>query len=148
MSQPQWKMIAGSDRHAIFEDQTGVYEPEMEVAEEIGEKDGEPQFQVHRFILERQKIVEKDGTHYLVPMSYKPDYPHPIDDYEEWFVENLEEVASSSGASLDEITKALCSADPKMRALVYDSIGGHWGYDNLDTDPIIISESQLNERWS
>lgn len=141
--QPEWKLVYASDCEAVFTDATGVYAPEMEHADEL-EGEDDSTFYVYRFPLERQKVVGD----YLVPYSYDAaTYPHPLPQYEEWFADNLDHVASSSGLTRDALVEMLCSDDPRQLAHAYDAIGGHYGFDNFDGYPLTLTAEQFSKRW-
>lgn len=133
-AQPKWKLLASTDRSAIYIDETRAYAPEMEVAEELNEESEERV--VYRFMLERLKLVEHhDRKLYLVSEHWREDWPHPVHQYEEWFVDSLDDIASSIGSTRKALVEALISADPQHRAVAYEAIGGYHGFINLDHDP-------------
>jgi len=155
MSQPVWKTIYNTDHSLLKEDTTGVYPPELEIAQEYEDESARggrrTKFMLYQVPLERQKLVphEKvEGKYYLVPFKWDPSWSHPVKNYEEWFVKDLKSVAQSMGTSLEELVDALCSDDPKDLAFAYEAIGGHHGYDNFDSSPIILTENKLNKRWA
>lgn len=133
--QPKWKLLTSTDRTAIYVDETGTYDPEMEVAEELDEESEERT--VYRFTLERLKLVEHhDRKLYLVSERWRDEgWPHRIHQYEEWFVDSLDDVASSIGSTRKALVEALISAEPQHRAVAYEAIGGYHGFINLDHDP-------------
>lgn len=146
MSQPKWKTVFNTDYSRLQVDTTHVYEPELEIADEIGEG----KYQLFRFPIDRLKLVrdEKDKNKmYLVSHKYDRSYPHPLASYEEWFAEDLNRVASSAGVSLDSLIQDLISADVRRRAAAYENIGRYHGFLNFDEQPRILTESQLNKRW-
>jgi hypothetical protein len=146
MSQPTWRTLTATDYSRIEVDETGVYAPEMEIAQDL--ENGS--FEVFRFSLDRLREVagEVSGKVYLVTERYRPDWPHPLPAYDEWFAKDLAEVATSHGTTEEELRAALCSEDPKDRGWAYESIGGHWGFVNLDTDPLILTAEELDQRWN
>lgn len=140
MSLPQWKVVVQSDFYRIENDETGVYEPEMEVVDEVNERS----FLLYRFPLEKQKKVGP----FLVPFKYqKETWPFPTKLYEPWFVSGLESIAASFGASKLDLVMALCSEDPIERAWAYQAIGGHYGWLNFDGYPTVMSSEGLDKRW-
>lgn len=142
MSQPEWKLLTSSDHFAIYTDTTGVYDPEIEVADEYF--DGEPKWLIHRWPLERLKwATDDESNRYLVPCKYDASWPHPVHMYQEWFVEDLASVASSAGQSLAELQDALTSDNPMTLASVYMDIAGHHGADNFDSYPRTLTESEF-----
>lgn len=145
MSQPKWKLLWSTDYSAVWLDETGVYDPEMEIAQEY-ERNGKTRFQVYRFSLDKQKAVRREGVVYIVPARWDETWPHPLPDYEEWFIGDLARVASSIGATENEMIEALTSDDVNDRAGAYESIGGYHGFDNLDQYPQDLSERELERR--
>ena len=138
--QPQWKFIANTgdanplDYGGIFVyvDETGVYDPEMEVLFLDDEEEEETTYTVHRVSLERLKWV--DG--FLVPHAYsRTDCPHPIARYEPWFRDKLKEIASSVGVDPRDLENAFASADPLELARAYEALGSYFGWTELDHDP-------------
>lgn len=143
MSQPEWRTLYQTDYSMVQIDKTGVYAPEMEIAQEIGGG----KWQVFRFSLDKLKKVKHDGKVYLIPDKWDASWPYPASSYEEWFAKDLPQVANSIGAEVSELRTALCSKDPKQRAWAYESIGGYHGFDNLDSYPETYTEDEFNERW-
>lgn len=151
--QPQWELIAQlGDKNPldyggyfIYRDKTGVYEAEGEWLE-VSEDEENPSWVIYRFILGRC-IVK--GV-YLLPFKYGPSGPHPIGDYDEWFNNGLESVASCIGTTVDELRDYLCSADPVRRAWAYREIGLYHGFENLDVVyPLIFTDrKKVEKRYS
>jgi len=147
MSQPEWKLLWASDYNAVLEDATGVYAPEMELAQEY-ERDDETRFVVFRFDLPRLKREkDEEGNEYIVSEKWSEDWPHSLSQYEEWFIKDLASVASSAGSTKEELIEALTSAEVGDRARAYEDIGGHHGFMNFDGYPLDLSEEELEERW-
>ena len=140
MAQPKWKEIQSADYFRILKDETGEYVEEVEVVEEVGDE----KFLLFRFPLDRLKFVRG----YLVPEAYKKSWPHALPEYVEWFSKDLDKVAQSVGAKVEDLEKALCSADPKRRFSAYEAIAGYHGLENFDSYPIELTEDELDERWS
>ncbi len=147
MSQPKWKLLWATDYNLVLEDTTGVYAPEMELAQEY-ERDDETRFVVYRFDLPRLKREKDDeGNEYIVSEKWDENWPHALSQYPEWFMENLSSVADSIGSTRGEMIDGLTSADVNDRAWAYEAIGGYHGYMNLDGYPLDLSEAELEERW-
>lgn len=144
-AQPKWKTISKTDDELVQVDETGVYPPEMEVAQEnyTGRDDDDGRYQVYRFALDRLKWVKG----YLVTERYQPDWPHPVHMYQEWFTDSLPAIAESVGMPETELTELLCSEDPMARAHAYSAIGSYHGFANLDSYPLDLTETELNNRW-
>ncbi len=153
MSQPVWELVYASDYSALYRDTTGVYPPELAIAQTNDDHD-EDDFEsvaayVYRFPLERcWQVSEHDASDgstrtFLTDMNperavktgnpYK-DLPYPLSTYVPWFAKHLESVASSVGETIEDLTAQLCTDDPAMLARAYESIGGHSGFNNFD-DP-------------
>jgi hypothetical protein len=155
-AQPKWKEIAQlGDVHPIdyggyfiYEDETGVYEPEGEYLESPDSDDAPEGWTVYRFTLERKKIFEDEETHqlYLVPFRYDNTWPHAVSQYDEWFHKDLAAVAQSSGIELKALRESFCSDDPKVRAWAYREIGQYHGFANLDAYPLQFKERRHIER--
>jgi len=146
MPQPEWKILYSTDYSCVYEDSTGVFAPEMVVAQEY-EDQGETKFQVYRFVLERCKTIEDTETHkvYLLPYAYAYDWPHPFRSYDEWFHKDLHNVAESVGSSVQALRVALCSEIIGERAWAYEAIGGYHGFDNLDSYPRTLTEEEWDK---
>lgn len=146
MSQPKWKLLWSTDYSALFVDETGVYDPEMMIAQE-SDDDGKTKFQVFRFSVDKQKEVRKGNTIYVVPDRYDESWPHPIKVYEEWYIKDLKKVANSVGGSVEELIEQLASDNPSTRSGAYESIGGYHGFMNFDQYPETWSEKKMDKDW-
>lgn len=139
-AQPDWEIVWSTDCTALYRDKTGVYPPELMVAEEIDpdEEDIETTAAcVYRFPLERcWTVIDDDGTWYITSQDpIKAWLSDPLRSYEPWFAKSLGSVADSIGSTLTEIVDAICSDDVSKLAWVYESIGGYHGFDNFDGYP-------------
>ena len=56
-------------------------------------------------------------------------------------------VAESSGIDLRKIRQDAWSSDPMLRALVYELVGSHYGWHELDQYPFELTYSALVRRW-
>jgi hypothetical protein len=144
-NQPKWRTVVRADHFQVSVDDTGVYEPEMEYAQELDDEG--TKFKVYRFSLERMKELWADGHPYLVPMSYDLSWKYPIHMYEEWFIKSLSKIAASVGRTVEELRNDLCSDDPKHLMWVYEAIGGYHGFDNLDSYPLALTADEIDARW-
>lgn len=102
-----------------------------EVAQEYDD-DGRVMFQLYRFpldkcVLRKGKILDAHGN-------------------EEWFSDDLKSIAQSSSMSVAKLAKALCGRNPVARFWAYYDIGGHFGFDNLDSYPLNLSEKEWEKR--
>jgi hypothetical protein len=147
--QPKWELIANlGDVHYldhggyfVYRDKTGVYPEEAELLV-VGDSD---EYTIYRFSLERLKMVKG----FLVPIGYRPDWPHPVERYDEWFHEKLGDVADSIGTTKQELEKAFTSANPLERAHAYRAIGDYRGFENLDSYPLAhTSREEVARRYS
>ena len=68
--------------------------------------------------------------------------------YPEWFVKHLSDVASSAGTTVRELRADLSSKDPSRRARAYEDIGGHFGFDNFDSYPLVMGYKEFEHYWS
>jgi hypothetical protein len=149
-----WKTLYQTDSEWLRCRKDGS-EPTLEIAEEIGtyeddEGSERTKFQLFEFPVERFKLVpdpEDPRVTYLVGERYESSWPHPLKDYEEWFADDLAEVAGSAGRDPLELAKAFTSPDPKVRAGAYMDVAGHHGVVNFDNYPREINEPELDERW-
>lgn len=114
--QPTWRTVYATDYSALFVDETGVYDPELQIAQEYEDEDGDQRWQVYRFPLDRLWTVddpESDLRPYLVTVDPKrTDLPHPITNYVPWFAKYLHSVAQSVGSSVADLQSALTCDDP------------------------------------
>jgi hypothetical protein len=141
MGQPEWKLAHPmGDLGNVYVDTTGVYAPEMEYHDD----DGEGGTLVYRFSVERVSLIpvdedDPDGEKMCIPFGYaerEDDLPHALRQYREWYCDDLDAVARSAGRdSADDIREALASEALMTRVHAYMDIGGHFGYDNLDSYP-------------
>lgn len=143
--QPEWRVLKElGDIGLIFEDATGQYEPEAEVWSEYETERGKTRFSVYRFDLPRVSFYK--GM--IIPYGFhkRTDLPHPIVMYAEWYSEDLSDAARSHGVTKAALVRDLVSKDPVRRFWAYYTIGGHWGFNNLDDYPLDLSEKELEER--
>lgn len=169
--QPEWKLIAqlGDENpvdhggYFIYEDTTGVYDPEGEILLSPDDDDAPEGWTVYRFSLDRLKIVEEHteaepnvSRFYLVPFKYNEnrdkwgtrEWPHPISSYDEWFHKDLRGVASCCGYDLIELRQMFCSEDPRVRARAYQAVGDYHGFENLDSYPLHFKKrAEVEQRY-
>lgn len=132
----------GADYFSVFVDETGVYPPEMVLAQDVA--DDASKFVVYRFPLERFKVVKRSGSNFLVNDAWRPDWPHNTASYEPWFLNDLDDVASSCGRTKADIIKDLVDADPMRRSRAHEDIGGYFGFDNFDHYPRVMTEKKMS----
>lgn len=146
--QPEWKFVANlgdvnpldHGGRFVFVDETGVYEPEMEIYDPDTRE-------VSRFSLDR--MARLNGGRRLIPYSVTiPEYlPHPLEHYVEWFSDDIESIASTAGLEPDELRRLFCSVDPLERAQAYMALADYHGLDNLDSYPLVLSRKEARERY-
>lgn len=152
-NQPRWKLIVNLGDvnpieyggYFIFKDTTGVY-PEEAIFLDSTPDDKSGAWIEYCFTLDRYKLVEVDldettKKSYLVPFNYNKEWTQPISAYEAWFVNDLDSIASSVGSTREMLIEMLCSADAINRALAYRDIGAYFGFENLDSSPLIFNKA-------
>jgi hypothetical protein len=60
---------------------------------------------------------------------------------------NWQAVTTSQGAYPTTLQKDARSKDPMLRALVYEMAASHYGWHELDTDPLVLTNAELSKRW-
>lgn len=60
---------------------------------------------------------------------------------------NWQAVITSQGAHPSTLQKDARSSDPVLRALVYEMVASHYGWGELDTSPIVLTNAELRRRW-
>lgn len=153
MSQPQWELIYATDYSALYRDTTGVYDPELMIAQTVDDADEDDieatAAVVYRFPLKRcWQVIDDDGTWYLTEQNptRAAELPHGLRAYQPWYADDLRHVADSVGCELSGLVADLCSDDPKMLAGAFEAIGGYHGYDNLDSYPEEWTTTEF-EQW-
>ena len=147
--QPTWKRVGTigdinfveHDGGPVFVDETGVYPPELEYVQRMPEGDAF----VYRVSLENLKL-SPDGK--LIPARYDSTWPHPIEDYTEWFDRDLESVARFAGTTRAHLVEELTSPQPIARALAYETLAQYHGWENFDNYPLHLSSKKLEERYA
>ncbi len=142
-NQPIWSTAFCTDSRRLLVDTTGVYDPELEVAQEL-EDEEESKFLLDRVCCPRLKVVDDC----LVPFRYETSWPHPLRNYVEWFADSLGAVASYCGIPREVLRQNLCSEDALTRASAFEAIGSYHGYENLGSEPLTLTEDELNQRWA
>lgn len=92
---------------------------------------------VYRFDIPRCTFI--NGV--LSDNEFHPNHPA-------WFADSIGKIAECSGALRRELIDELCSSGPTSRAMAYQDIGRYHGFDNLDSYPITLTESELAARYS
>jgi hypothetical protein len=151
--QPKWRYVANlGDVNPVdyggqflFVDQTGVYDPELEILESPDRDDAPEGWTVYRVILDRCHEVwdEESDAHYVGDNKFHPDHGA-------WFgsAQDLKSVASSMDIEVAELRRLLCSADPKERAHGYLALIGYYGAHEFDQYPLQFTKrSEVNKRY-
>jgi len=147
-TQPKWELLANIgdcnpvDYGGVFvyRDTTGVYPPECEVLEPIGEGEHrEPiEWRVYRFILEKcswENEVLSDNRF------------HP--ELSAWFADELESAARYVGVPSDGLRRYLCSDDSLERAEAYRALYDYHGLDNFDSYPLTFTDrDEVEKRYN
>ena len=156
VSQPLWKYVTNlGDASPIeygglflYEDETGVYPPELEKLEEPRAEDARrKRWTVRRVTLDKLQIVRREDTLYLVPAAWDATWPHPLPDYVEWFASDLSSVAACMGTTRDELEQAFCSDDSASRAWAYQCVYDYHGWDNGDAYPLTLTRKEVAARY-
>lgn len=142
-NQPQWELVHATDYSALYRDATGVFPPELVIAQTCDDVDEDnieaTSAYVYRFSLDRlyQHADDNGGTYLANEHGNR-----------EWFQTchgGLQAVADSIGSSLADLVADLCSDDPRRLASAYEAIGGYRGYENFDSYPQEWTEHEFAE---
>lgn len=113
-----------SDSTRLRVDLTQRYDPELDIAEDDTDAGTPYAFTVYTIVME--------------------DY-----DGDEWFTDDLEDVARSVGGEVDEIDENLRSDNPNARASAYQDLVGYFGPVEFDQYPITFrTEKEFDWWWS
>lgn len=154
--QPVWKYVANlGDASPIehgglflYEDETGVYPPELEKLDEPCDDDRHERWTVRRVCLDKLKLYRKEDTLYLVPDRYEENWPHPVHSYVEWFASDLDSVAETMDTTRAELEEAFCGDDIKVRAWAYQCVYDYHGWDNGDSYPRTLTRKEAEARYA
>lgn len=147
--QPVWKFIDNLGDvspveyggYFIFIDETGVYPPEAEYWDAEDNR-------LYRFSLDQ--LHDLDG--HLIPLSIaeknQEDLPYPKDEYNEWFDDDIDNIAETLDITPAELREMFCSDDVLKRAWAYREVGMYWGFENLDSYPLRLTTAQAEERFA
>lgn len=150
--QPEWKLVAQlGDAHPldhggyfVYEDTTGVYDPEAEWLIAPEEDDSGEPWVCYRFILEPCTFT--NGI--LSDNQFHPDKPA-------WFSRHgrIESACACSGIEAAEFIRMITTGTTVERAMAWRLIGEHYGFDNLDAYPLqyenrhSVEEAYPRETW-
>lgn len=152
-NQPKWKQVGTvgdicfvqHDGGPVFIDETGVYPPELEYVQNMPHEDGNEDAYVYRIVLDPLKLSPKGK---LIPARYDESWPYPVEDYTEWFDDNVNSVAEFVGVSREEFIQAITSDDPMTRAHAYEALAQYHGWENFDSYPLHFrNEAELEARY-
>lgn len=155
--QPNWKLVGNlGDNNVVayggflvYEDTTGVYPPEAELYEPNEQE--ETGGSVYRFILERPrfKTLKTEGKSRGLYTAQLPaaERGKTWYWYTEWFVSDLDSVASSAGTTKFQLLRLLFSNNTLERASAYQTLRGHFAPDNFDSYPLTITEEEAKKRY-
>jgi hypothetical protein len=155
--QPTWKKTGtvgdenpiDYDGGFVYEDQSGVYVPELEYiqATKKDECGDACEWFVFRFALDRYETMTDLGKVLLVPYGFSTRYylSHPIANYDEWFHRELADVAKTVGRDLNEFRADFCSANVQTRAAVFLDLAQYHGFENFDPNPMIFTSRESIE---
>lgn len=147
--QPKWKLVgnlgdASPLDHGgffVYVDETGVYDPQVEVLE-VDDEDGYAhdsaacRWTVYRFDIPRCTYVE--GV--LSDNRFHPDHPA-------WFADSVDSICTS-GMSPDEFRADLCCVDVIRRASAYREIMEYHGVANFDETPLVFTDkAEIEDRY-
>ena len=133
-NQPTWKTIYDTDTDTLRVDETGVYDPELDVSQD--DEDSGKRY-TYTICLERLFKIEDEDSIYYVTQTISEGYKAGTLPHKEWFLKDLSSVADSVGSSRTDLLTMLCSDDPKQLAHAYGAIAGFHGLENFDSDPWI-----------
>lgn len=150
--QPVWQLIANLGDNSpldyggyfVYKDETGVYPEEAEFLVVDNEDDEDSTYTIYRILLDPFKMVNG----YLVPYDWEPSWRQPLENYDEWFHENLKSVADYVGSTKEDLEKALSSRDPLDRAQAYRALAEYHGWDEFDSDPLGLTRQEVEARYS
>ena len=147
--QPRWNTIYNTDYSRLLEDLSGVYDGELEIAQEVDDAPTKERFILYRFSLPQLEVVRNGRlvTKNIAESDRRGTLPHHISQYEEWFEKDLAKAANSIGVDRAYLVRLLTSSDLRDRAEAYEIIGGYHGFDNFDSYPLTLSVAGLNKRW-
>jgi hypothetical protein len=118
----------------VYEDITGVYPPEMVLFDAPATIKTGTKYKVHRVMCE--KCYHTDGV--LSDNRFHKDKPA-------WF--DVQDVARTHGADVQQIIDGLCGDDILARCAVYQMLVRHHGVINFDEYPARMTRTELRRRY-
>lgn len=157
MSQPKWKFVGNvhegdplvNGACFVYVDETGVYEAEAEIVLiqtlKLSEVKSTIRYQCHRCILERCTYI--NGV--LSDNPFHPDHPAWFAQPETQRLTRPQDTTYLSNVSSepDQLIEMLCSEDPLVRARAYYMIGRYHGFENLDSEPMVLRRWEFQRRF-
>jgi len=133
MSQPKWKVIVRTDDSLLCEDETGLYDPELDIFEgvpESGESGRRYTIILERFHMEDEPSEDGDKT----ISKFVDEHGHVP-----WFARDLKKVANSCGLFLQDLRSLLLSPHSRDRMAGYLHLVSYFGSHEFDHDPVSMS---------
>jgi hypothetical protein len=148
-NQPKWKCIAQIGDinpleyggNWIFIDETNTYQPESEKL--LISENEKGKYIAYRYCLDKCKMING----FLVPAKYTDIWSYPLSSYDEWYHKELINIAKTFDMQLSELELLFCSDSPIDRALAYETLGEYYGYENLDSYPLIMTKTEAKKRY-
>lgn len=136
--QPKWRYITnlGDVNYLeyggafVFEDETGVYAPELEIYDRDGNS--------------MSRVVLEPHTYENGVLSDNPYHK----DMEAWYASKLPAVADCVGHDVELIRTALCSSQPVDRAIAYTHLIAYFGVFEFDNYPVKLTPKEARERYA
>lgn len=158
--QPEWEFVSNLgdvnpiDHGGLFvyRDKTGVYPPEMVKLEPLGEDDyGDPtSWEIHRVPLEPCTFIGgilSDNKYHPTSCAWFATTPQKMRERPQ-DGKGLADIAESNGVNESTLIEWLTSDNPVDRAMVWEAIGNHHGWANLDSYPLTITDrKEVEEKF-
>jgi len=159
MSQPKWEYLANLGdvdfiEHGgvlVYQDTTGVYQPEMEIVIPPEEWEKKREWTVHRVMLEKcyltDGILSDNKFHLNHPVWWwhkdaEHKQRHGYDQYH-----NFCSIAEGINITPEAFEQMFCSDDVVERARGYRELGEYHGWANFDDYPITFSGRDIRRRY-
>ena len=159
-AQPKWRFVANLGDvspleyggYFVYRDITKVYAPEAELLrepEDGRDHDSAARWTVYRFTLEPCTFI--DGI--LSDNPYHPSRPawfagtEPERELRPQDTTYLRDLAEFIGADVKDLITDFCSDDPIRRAQAWRVVGDYHGYENLDSDPLVLTRAEVKKRY-
>lgn len=142
--QPTWKLLANLGDvspvdyggYFVYEDTTGVYDPEVELL--VSPDNDEGEWTVYRFGIPRCTLI--DGV-----MSDNEFHP----ELKAWFADDLAQVAQCFGMTLEELQRNFISDSLVERARAYQAVGIYHGFENFNSYPLTFNcRAEVEARYA